>query len=281
MPSFDSSRGRAWRVAVALVGLALPATAARAQTDYYNTDAGRPIAVEDAYPIEYRALELQVAPLRIERSAGVYTWSMEPEFAVGLFPHTQLEIGFPLAFIDLGGGEHETGLAGLEISALYNLNVETRIPALAIAADVILPVGRLAPDEAYPSLKAIATRTFPWARLHVNGRYTFEFGRAIAHDEAHADPHGSADLSQWLAGVAIDRTFPLESLLLTAEVLAHQPLVREDDVVWDVGSGVRYQVGPRVALDFGGGYHLSGHEKGWYTTLGAAMSFGLPWSPRR
>ena len=274
--SFDTPRARWMATAIALV---LPMSAARAQTDYYNTDAGRPISIEDAYPVEYRALELQVAPLRLERTAGIYTWAVAPEIAVGILPRTQLEIGFPVAFVDLGAGEHDAGLAGIELSVLHNLNAETSIPALALAADVHIPAGTLGPDKAYPSLKAIATKTFPGARLHLNGRWTF--GERIAHDDAHADPHASGETSQWMAGLAVDRTFPLESLLLTAEVLAHQPLVRQEPVVWDVGAGARYQLGPRVAADLGGGYHLSGHEKGWYTTIGAALSIGLPWSPKR
>ena len=35
----------------------LPSTA-RAQTDYYNTDAGRPVRIEDAYTLERRGFEL-------------------------------------------------------------------------------------------------------------------------------------------------------------------------------------------------------------------------------
>jgi hypothetical protein len=42
--------------------VALPLSVA-AQTDYYNTDAGRPITVEDAYATERYAFELQLAPV--------------------------------------------------------------------------------------------------------------------------------------------------------------------------------------------------------------------------
>ena len=58
---------------LAVASLAIASLAARpaaAQTDYYNTDAGRPITIEDAYPVERRALELQLAPLRLERARG-------------------------------------------------------------------------------------------------------------------------------------------------------------------------------------------------------------------
>lgn len=56
----------------------------QAQTDYYNTDAGRPITVEDAYPTERYAFELQLAPVRMEGArGGVYTCSVEPGIACG------------------------------------------------------------------------------------------------------------------------------------------------------------------------------------------------------
>src|SRR5688500_4458202 len=71
-------------VVVAAIGASRPASA---QTDYYNTDAGRPIRIEDAYATERYAFELQLAPLRLERSrGGVYNWGVEPEIAYGILP---------------------------------------------------------------------------------------------------------------------------------------------------------------------------------------------------
>jgi len=256
---------------VALAALLLFPPRAHAQTDYYNTDVGRPIQIEDAYAIERRAVELQVAPVRLERAlGGTYRWGLEPEVAVGILPRTQVEIRFPLGFLDQPGGSTSSGLAGIDLSALYNLNAETRIPALAIAGDVLLPVGSLAPDRAYPSLRGIVTRTFPWARFHVNGQYTFG-------EELVTELTPTHELSRWLAGLAVDHTFPLQSLLLTAEVFARQPLVENEDVMWVTGAGTRLQLSPRVAADAGLGYRLTGSDQGWYVTFGAAVALGLSW----
>jgi hypothetical protein len=277
-----SARARVSLALAAALATLLPSAPAHAQTDYYNTDAGRPITIEDAYPVERRAVELQVAPLRLARAAGgVYTWGIEPEIAIGLLPRTQVELGFPHAYTDHAEhaagtvGRRAWGLAGIELSGLHNLNVETRLPALGVAADVLLPVGPLAPDKAYTSVKGIATKTFPWARLHVNGQYTF--GEALA---ASDDEHGG-ELSRWTGGLAVDRTFPLESFLLTAELVARQPLAEAADLAWDAAAGTRYQLSPRVAVDAGGGYRLTGDDRGWFATFGAAVSLGLPWSSRR
>jgi hypothetical protein len=264
--------------ALALAALPLLAPRAAAQTDYYNTDAGRPITVEDAYPVERRAIELQLAPLRLERTrGGTYTWGLEPELAAGVLPRTQVEVGLPLADVDRAARGHASGLAGVELSALHNLNTETTLPALAVAAHVLLPAGALAADRAYPSLKGIATKTFPWARLHANAQYTF--GDATDDGDAGAES-GAVELSRWQAGLAVDRTLPLRSLLLTTEVVARRPLAAAD-VEWAAAAGTRYQLGPRLAVDGGAGYRFTGDDEGWYATFGAAVSIGMPWSPRR
>ena len=256
-----------------LMGLARPAAA---QTDYYNTDAGRPLQVEDAYAIERRALEIQAAPLRLERSRrGVYAWGIEPELALGLLSRTQVEVGVPVAILDAGVGGKTVGIAGLDASVLHNLNTETRIPALAIAASVLAPVGSLASDETFASVKGIATKTFSWARFHVNGQYTF--GDAPAGDATGA---GAAEIGRWLGGVAVDRPFPLQSLLVSAELFAQQPLHEDEALEWNAAAGTRVQLTPRLALDLGGGARLTGDDKGWFATIGGAYVVGLPWRAR-
>jgi hypothetical protein len=257
-----------------LLASALLAHDAGAQTDYYNTDVGRPLQTEDAYAIERRAVEIQAAPLRLERSRNVYAWGIEPELAVGLLPRTQVELGLPLLVIDAGVAGRSAGIAGLDASFLYNLNAETRIPALAVGAGVLAPVGSLARDQAYTSVKGIATRTLPWARFHVNLQYTF--------GEAGGDVvgAGAAEMARWTTGLAVDRAFPLESLLLSAEVFMQQPLVASEGLEWNAAAGTRVQLAPRLALDLGGGAHLTGADRGWFATVGGAYVIGLPWRAR-
>jgi hypothetical protein len=253
---------------VALLGSTGPV---HAQKDYYNTDRNRPVRVEDAYTTERYALELKIAPLRLEReSGGLYHWGFDPEVAFGILPRTSIEFGLPVAIIDGGeAGGRRAGIAGLELSAFHNLNVETRgLPALGIRADVSLPVGSLAGSRTYPSLTGIATRTYSWARFHVNGQYTF--GSAPDSEE----DVGVHEASRWLAGLAVDRVFPLHAMLLIGEVYATQPLHDEEDIAWHAGAGVRYQVSPYLAFDAGVGTRLSG-ERSWYVTFGSAYHVGI------
>ncbi len=264
-------------VLLALAGMLVPA-AAHAQTDYYNTDAGRPLQIEDAYAIERRAIELQAAPLRLERGrGGVYRWGIEPEVAFGLFGRTQLEIGLPVAVIDAGGRRSTVGITGLDASVLYNLNTETRIPALAIVANVLAPVGSLAANATYTSVKGIATKTFRWARFHANAQYTFGTTPAASGAAVGA---GAVELSRWMSGIAVDRPFPLRSVLISAEVFARQPLDDADDPEWNAAVGTRVQLSPRVALDVGGGSRLTGEDQGWFATFGGAYVIGMPWRKR-
>jgi hypothetical protein len=266
-----------------LLFAALPAVAA-AQTDYYNTDAGRPIRVEDAYPTERYGFELQLAPLRLERSrGGVYNWGVEPELAYGVLPRTHVELGFPLAFTDLGGTRKRSGLAGIDVSVLHNLNVETKtLPAFGLLGEVLVPAGGLGPDKAYPSVKAIATRTYHWARIHLNGQYTFgsapaEASAALGADASAGIGPGVVELSRWFGGIAVDRTFPLRSMLVTGEVYAQQPLRSAEDVEWNAGVGIRYQLNPKFSLDGGLGKRLTGANQSWFVTFGLARAFAVPW----
>ncbi len=269
------------RVVPALLLGHLAASSAHAQTDYFNTDAGRPIRVEDAYAIERRAIELQLAPLRLERErGGTYRWGVEPEIALGLFPRTQVEIGFPMVHAEGPRGTRTTALAGLEMSALYNLNAETRLPALALAADVVIPAGPLGPSTSIPTVKAIATKTFPWARFHVNGQMTFADDAATGGASGIVPP-ANAEFSRWMAGIAIDKTLPLRAMLFTMEVVTSEPFQAGAARRLDVAGGSRIQLSPRIAFDAGGGYRLKGDEQGWFLTTGAAFAIGFPWAPRR
>ncbi len=278
MTGIQTARGLT--IALAAVASIAATTPLLAQTDYYNTDAGRPLRIEDAYPVERRAFEIQLAPVTLERSrGGVYNWSLEPEIAYGVLPRTQIEAGFPLVFSDPGNGNSTAGLAGMHLSILHNLNAETAIPALAVGASAALPVRSLAADDTYVSFKAIVTRTFSWARFHINGQYTVGDDIEALPDDA-ADPgNGGAEHSRWLAGVAIDHALPLRSLLLAAEAYVEEPLVSGERPEWNAGIGMRYQVSPRIAVDAGIGRQLTGDAQTWHATFGAAIAVGLPWHP--
>ena len=175
--------------------------------------------------------------------------------------------------------KRRAGVAGIDLSLLYNLNVETStFPALGIRASTLLPVGNLGPDKAYASVQGMLTRSYGSARFHLNGEYTFGSEPTTTNTGATATPlgAGAVELSRWLGGVAVDRTMPLRSMLVTGEVYARQPIHSMAPVEWNAGAGVRYQLNPVFALDAGLGKRLTGHDQSWYVTFGLARVFGIP-----
>jgi hypothetical protein len=250
------------------------AASASAQTDYYNTSSDRPLRVEDALPLEYRGVELGLAPLRFQRSESrVNRWSLSPQLALGVLPRTELHVELPVEYLDTRAASAR-GLAGIQVSVLHALNAETSIPALAVGADMTIPAGPLGGDATYASFKAIATRTLRWARFHVNGAITI--GPSARSLELGVTEVDEMDESRWWAGVAVDKTFPLRSLLVSAEAYADQSVVDGADVQWNTGVGVRYQLAPRWALDGGVGRRLTGDNREWNVTLGWAFALGIP-----
>ena len=248
-----------------------------AQTDFYNTDRGRPVQIEDAYVTERHAFELKLAPVKLERAnGGIYNWGLEPEIAYGILPRTQIEIGLPFAYVERGQ-ERNAGLAGLDFSIMHNLNVETEtIPALGVRADVLAPVGSLAAEHTFASFTGMVTRTTSWIRFHLNGQYTA--GPATSGAAASGSRVGgpaALEVSRWLVGGAIDKTYPLSALLITADFFGSKPIEAGSSVEYTTGAGFRYQRSPTLALDAGVGRRLNGESPAWFLTFGTAYAFGV------
>jgi hypothetical protein len=169
------------RLPLSFIVLMLAVPAARAQSEYHNTDTGRPLRVEDALATERYAFELQLAPVRVERIAGgIYRARVEPKLSYGILPRAQLEVRAPVTYRQ--GQEPRVGLAGVGIGGLLNFNLErTYFPAFAFAMDVLLPAGDAsATDQTAVTMKGIMTRSFTVGRLHLNGTYSTFKGRPPA-----------------------------------------------------------------------------------------------------
>lgn len=257
-------------IAYAWAGL-LVASALEAQTDFYNTDRGRPLAVEDAVVIERRAIELQAVPLRLERTgAGLSAWGIAPEVAFGFLPRTQIEFSVPIRMIDRGVLLGQTaGAAGFEVELLHQLNTETTLlPSFAVGAGAHLPAGPFAPARTLATVRGLATRTLPWGRVHLNASYT--------PGEALAPTDNGADEPRWFAGFALDHTFPLHQTLIGLDVTAQESLLDNGTVEWRTGLGLRRQVSSRLAMDAGVFRRITPGLPGWGLTVGGAYAFARP-----
>lgn len=252
------------------VGLsaAIPVGSLTAQIDYRNLDRERPVATEDAYPVERHAFELLI-PLRSERElAGDRLHLVPLEIEYGIFDNAEIGVGLPLAVVDPNESESDWGVAGLNVSGLYNFNTEGPVlPAFSLGADVSLPVGALAGDDPRFSLRALATRSWGLTRLHFNAVRSF----------GSEDQPGVEFAPGWSYSLAADRTFFRKSLLLVGELLA-QRSVRGAPTEVNAGMGVRYQLSPTLVLDAGIARRLRSEAGPDYDlTVGLSHAFALPW----
>jgi hypothetical protein len=175
------------RVFGAATLLATCPVVAAAQTEYYNLDSNRPLRVEDALPTERRSLDVQFAPFRVDAlGAGARRWRADPKLSFGVASLTEVELRVPVLFVQSGGtgaGQTSTlGLTSIGVGAMRALNTETATwHAVAVSAEVLMPVGLLAPPRSSYAVKGLLTKTTPFARLNVNGAYgTFSVTPATA-----------------------------------------------------------------------------------------------------
>src|SRR2546423_5993008 len=155
----------------ALCLAAATAGALRAQTDYRNLDAGRPLRVEDALVTPRWALDLQLPSARVERFASVDRWRLDPKATFGVAPFTEIELRLPVLYVvpRAPNGARSAGLAGVAVGAVHAFTLETpRVPGIAIGSEVLLPAGGLAAPRTSYALKVIATKTLPLLRVHLN-----------------------------------------------------------------------------------------------------------------
>jgi len=221
--------------------IALTASAARAQIDYRNLDDDRPTRVEDAYPVERHAFELLI-PYSVEREHGGATLHASVlELEYGVLRNGQLGLKAPFGAVrDVGAAK--TGLSGLRVFGLYNVNTESRLlPALSLRADVGFPVGALAGSETQVAVKAIVTRSWGRSRVHLNAAYRFG---------ADGTPPAVEALDRWWYGVAADRTLFRHSLLIVGETYAGR-LTAGAPVEVNASLGLRWQWRTTTVLDVG------------------------------
>lgn len=231
-----------------------------AQTDYRNLDDGRPVASEDAWPIEYRAFEL-LAPSTFTRVGGRTESVITPELGYGLFRNTMIGVKLPV-LLNNGGG-----LAGPRAYAFYNFNAESpTLPGISVRADVALPGGNAAGARTTAAVKLIATRSWGVLRTHLN--VTHGFGSVVDRPEVEAPP-------RWGASLAGDLISIRHSTLLLLEVRTAQ-YTAGGDLEWTTAAGVRHQLTPTLVLD-GGVATTIGRTGGNATsvTLGLSHTFAI------
>ena len=251
-------------LAVALwAGTALPLSA---QEDFRNTDRGRPLLVEDSYPLELREWEFEFGGRgRLAEGSGQDGAGLRAGLKTGLPRNTQVGLEFELAAERDDSGT-EFGFGGVGAHVLHNLNREAwSWPAFAVRAEVHGPgsasIGR---DDWSFELTGLATRSVGRLRLHANG------GRRFGTEGRGRDA--------WRAGLAADYPIGLFSRLVMADVFVEVPEGAGRTRMW-LELGSRWQLTNSSVLDLGLATRLDEWEVGRANaalTLGFSLAFGIP-----
>ena len=139
---------------------------------YYGLEGGRPGRIGDAAPTPRGTLDLELLPIRFEQyDGGLRRWRSDPKLSLGVAPFTEIELRVPLLRVDPGvaGLPAEMGVGGLAVGVLRALTIETgALPALAVGADWIAPVGGMAASVSSYNGSLFLTKTFTGMRVHLN-----------------------------------------------------------------------------------------------------------------
>lgn len=237
-----------------------------AQSDYRNLDPGRPIAIEDAQPIEFRAFEFQLGIPRYSRGKeDDWELSFEPEIKWGIARDWQFGIAGENTILQ--NTRTTNSFRDTQLNLLYNLNQESAtLPASAFRAEVTLGTGALGSQNEHAALKAIVSRSFGMNRLHVNGSYTI--------GPTEAPGLGGGLVNRYLYGIAYERTFPIEFLVLLADLYTLKPIDGSSTEI-NADLGTRLQLTPTWVLDAGifTGAIKDGPDIGFTIGLSCVFSF--------
>ncbi|MCI0371258.1 MAG: transporter [candidate division NC10 bacterium] len=250
-------------VTLLLVATAVPAAHA---LDHKNLDEGRPLRLEDAYPVASGELALEVgAGFVVERRSadrGVFA----AEILYGAFPNFQVGLGTELS-TDPREIDKPIKSGDLQLSGLYNFNQETlSLPALAAKLTLNFPTG-VDSSGIDVELKAIGTKSFDRLSLHLNVAYAFLSGtKARERDGRYAIDLGA---SYPIGAPRYTRT------TLVGNLFTEQSAGRDESNAFGAEAGFRHQLTARTVLDAGLGSEFAGpgERSIFYVTAGLSMSF--------
>jgi hypothetical protein len=208
-----------------------------------NLEPERPIAVEDATPIPYRAISAAADWTYNLRRGGLN--DQGPGWSILYGALRRFELGAAQRYVTRPGRNALRGISSgdLKLHALYGLLGESaRLPALAARVGVVFPTG-LDSRGTDLELGALLTRSFDSMRIHGNVSWT-RLGDTV--------PTERADRVE--AGLAVDflasgpgRT----DTLVLADVTVRSSPVRQGDAIMNVELGVRHRIGTQTIV-FGG-----------------------------
>ena len=254
------------RVATLVLFVVFATAASASAIDHKNLDEGRPLRLEDAYPIAHGELAIEAGAGFTLQRRGADRGFFPVELLYGPLPNLQVGVGTTLS-TDPHEIDDRPKSGDLGFSALYNVNQETlTLPALALKVGVDAPTGVDARGVGVEA-KGIVTKSVERLSLHLNAGY--EFITSSREDERD----GRYEL-------AIGASYPVGAprftrATLVADVFAEQSLRHGERATVGIEVGLRYQLTPRVVWDVGGGTEFAGPAERARFLFTTGLSFGF------
>jgi hypothetical protein len=234
--------------------------------DHDNLDEGRPLRIEDAYPIAAGEWAIETgagfSALRRSRTQGFFPIDV----LYGLAPNLQVSLGSTL-LTDPRRVEGQTKSGDLQLSGLYNFNQETlSLPAFGLRLTLNVPTGIESSGVDF-RVKGLVTKSIGRLSIHFNPAYevfsgTKPFERASRYDLA--------------LGASYPVGAPKHTLTtLLGDVFTEQVSRRGDPQIVGAEIGIRHQWTPWTVLDAGVGTEFAGPANRASIFLTAGFSVGF------
>ena len=237
--------------ALASVAFAAAAVAARGQM-LSDLEPERPVSIEDARPVPYRALSGSLDWTYNGRANHLNDYG--PGFSLLYGAARDLEVGANIRYVTRPERNSHRGISSgdLFLHALYLLRAEDASwPALAAKVAVQFPTG-LDSKGTDLHLAALATRSFEIFRLHANFHWT-RLG-AISGSERREQFEGIAG-----ADILVAPRSRTDTLAVADVSLRTNPIVGGTGIV-TVEAGVRQRIGMQTVLFAGAGSDVRGEH---------------------
>jgi hypothetical protein len=234
--------------------------------DHNNLDEGRPLQMEDAYPIAYGELSAETGARASHNRHGDDRVAFPIELLYGAYWNLHLGLSSTLVTSPQTIDDPEKS-GDLRLFGLYNLNQETlRVPALAVKLTLDFPSG-IRSRGVDTELKGIFTRTVGHGRVHLNAGYQF-IGNA-----RDAERDGRYEV---LLGAQYPWGYPRSfTTTVLADVFTRQATRFNETNNSGVGIGMRRQIASSIILDAGIGSEFIGPSERdlFFATVGASFGF--------
>jgi hypothetical protein len=255
-------------IRIATIALLLVfATAASAYAiDHKNLDEGRPLRLEDAYPIAHGEFAIEAGAGFTLQRRGADRGLFPVELLYGPLPNLQVGIGTTLS-TDPHEIDDRPKSGDLRLSALYNFNQETlTLPAFAVKLGLDAPTGVDAHGFGVEA-KGIVTKSIERLSLHLNAGY--EFITSSQGDERDGRYKLAFGASYPIGAPRFTRA------TLIGDVFAEQSLHRGDPTTVGTEVGLRYQLTPRIVWDVGVGTEFAGPAERSRFSFTTGLSVGF------